>query len=531
VGTATAALAGVAILSLVLSFLGKKIGSIIQAIFGWSVTALFGRLPGRKQLAVSIALLVSIAWPVFLVGLFFPSVAGWVLAFLPIEKWVGPLAMRIVWGALAFLAPLLVGALAHWAAPATKGGLVRSLVNGYPLALGFFTAFIITVVTVPLVKIASILRGWDDQHVYLQPRVGRYDRVLRELAEACARAGLVPEIHEVPLSMALSTKALKVFAHGMVSPIVAEEVKCVRADGLELYLYPSDLLLRGTAEKVALVRAMLTRTDVDADAYLVGSAAGQCIQDELGRLIEMISLHENKKRDVGRTAGSRLVDIWNEMNHSKLPFEEWVMLESIARRVERRLVREKVGAELLPLDNENDDLEKIAAAANAELTVRNDPSGMPKKTRMPKNKRAHESQENFMAIEAMSPSERNPALLEEASTADLVREMFDESKELMRLEVALAKEEIKEELVQVRHAAIGLGIAAGASVLVLTLLAMALVFALGGTALAALAVAGGFLVVAGVAGYVGYGMLPKHPLEKTRHRLETDVNQLKEHIA
>lgn len=533
VGTAAAALARVAVISLLLSFIGKKIGSIIQAIFGWSVTALFGRLPGRKQLAVSIALLLSIAWPVFVVGLFFPAVAGWALAFLPIEKWIGPLALRIVWGALAFLAPLLVGGLTHWAAPSTKGGLLRSLVNGYPLAVGFFIAFVITVVTVPLVKIASIFRGWDDQHVYVQPRVGRYDAVLRELAEACARAGLVPEIDEVPTRMALSTKVLKFFAHGMVSPIVAEEVKCVRAEGLQMYLYPADLLVRGTAAKVALVRAMLTRTEVDADAYLVASEAGQCIQDELGRLIEMIARHEKKHRTVGRTAASRLVDIWNEMNQSKLPFDEWVMLESIARRVERRLIREKIGVEALPLDNEADELDAIATKANAELAVKNDalrdtrrgePWGMPKK-------RASEAQENLMAIEPMSPSERNPALLDEASTADLVREMMDEAKELVRLEVALAKEEAKEELAQVQHAAISLGIAAGASVIALCLLAVALVLALGGTVLAALAVAGGFLLIAGIAGYVGYGMLPKNPLERTRHRLENDVNQLKEHIA
>ncbi|MDB5214682.1 MAG: hypothetical protein JWO86_2609 [Myxococcaceae bacterium] len=512
-----------AVISLLLSFIGKKIGSIIQAIFGWSVTALFGRLPSKKQLAVSIALLVSIAWPVFVIGLFSPAVAGWALAFLPIEKWVGPLAMRIVWGALAFLAPLLVGGLTHWAAPSAKGGAAKALINGYPLAIGYFLAFIVTVVTVPLVKLASILRGWDDQHVYLQPRLGRYDRVLRELAEACARAGLVPEISEVPTSMALSTKALRLFASGVVSPIVAEQVKCIRTEGLELYLYPSDLLLRGKEENVALVRAMLTRTEVDADAYLVGSEAGQCIQDELGRLIEMIALHEKKHREVGGTAAARLVDIWHEMNESKLPFDEWIMLESIARRVERRLLREKVGPDSLPLDSEDDELDQIATQANAELATKNEPWGMPKK-------QASEAEENQMAID-VSPSERNPAMLEEASTADLVREAMDEAKELVRLEVALAKEEVKEELAQVQHAAISFGVAAGASVIVLCLLAVALVLALGGTALAALGVAGGFLAVAGVAGYLGYGMLPKHPLERTRHRLENDVNQLKEHIA
>ena len=514
---------GVAVISLLLSFLGKKLGSIIQAIFGWSVTALFGRLPGKKQVAVSVALLLSISWPVFLVGLFFPAVAGWVLAFAPVEQWVSPFVMRVIWGALAFVAPLLVGGLTYWAAPPTKGGFFRALLNGYPLALGFFIAFLITVVTVPLIKIGSLVRGWADEHVYVQPREGRYESVLRELAEACARAGVIPEIGDVPTSMSLSTNVLKTLARGMVSPIVAEQVKCVKGEGIQMYLYPSDLLLRGEPETVALVRAMITRTDLDADAYLVGSERGQCVQDELGRLIDVIKAHEKHGAMVGASASSRLVAIWHEMNEAKLPYEEWVILESIARRVERRLVRAHVGPEALPLDNENDELETIALKSNAELSAKYEPWGMPKKA-------PRRLEENVMAFD-VSPSERNPAMLEEASTADLVREAMEEAKELVRLEVELAKEEVKEELKQVERAAIGFGIAAAASVIVLCLLATALVFALGGTALAALAVAGGFLVAGLVAAWVGYGMLPKKPMEKTRHRLQNDVNQLKEHIA
>jgi uncharacterized membrane protein YqjE len=500
----------VAFLSLLLSFVGKKIGSIIQAIFGWSVTALFGRLAGKKQLAVSIALLLSIAWPIFVLGLFFPTVAGWVLAFLPIDRWTGPLALRVTWGSLALLAPLLVGGLTRWAAPSTKGGRLRSLLNGYPLALGFFVAFLLTVVTVPLIKLASIFRGWADEHVYVQPRAGRYEAVLRELAEACARAGLLPEITDVPLSMSLSTRALKLFARGTVSPIVAEQVRRVRADGLELYLYPSDLLLRGDPAKVALVRAMMTRTDVDKDAFLVESEVGQCLQDELGRLIEILASHESRHLQVGGTVARRLVEIWNEMNESKLPFADWVMLESISRRVERRLVCEGGGGGLLLLDREDDELDKIGGAANAA------PS--------------RGGKENVMVIEA-TPSERNPAQLEEASTADLVKEAMDEAKELVRLEVELAKEEVKEELRQIQRAGIGFAIALGSTLVALSLMAMALVLVLGGTPLVALGIAAGFLVISAIAGYAGYGMWPKVPLEKTRNRLQNDMNQLKEHIA
>lgn len=135
-----------------------------------------------------------------------------------------------------------------------------------------------------------------------------------------------------------------------------------------------------------------------------------------------------------------------------------------------------------------------------------------------------------MAIEVSSPVP-NPATPDEASTADLVREAVEEGRELVRLEVALAKEEMKIELKQLERAAISGGVAVAASLLSLSSLAVAVILAFGATVLAALLVALGFVVVAGAAGLAGYGMLPKVPLEKTRHRFETDLSQLKEHIA
>ncbi|HEY8075928.1 MAG TPA: hypothetical protein VIF62_17495, partial [Labilithrix sp.] len=116
-----------AILSALLSLISQKLGSLVQAIFGWSVSALFGRLSGKKQIAVTVALVLSIAWPVFVVGLALPGVAAWFLAFMPLHKWLGDVALRIIWGALALFSPLAVGALVHWAAPSKKGGVARSL--------------------------------------------------------------------------------------------------------------------------------------------------------------------------------------------------------------------------------------------------------------------------------------------------------------------------------------------------------------------------------------------------------------------
>jgi uncharacterized membrane protein YqjE len=194
------------------------------------------------------------------------------------------------------------------------------------------------------------------------------------------------------------------------------------------------------------------------------------------------------------------------MNESKLPFDEWVMLESIARRVERRLVLHAGGPEM-PLDGDDDGLANIADRANA--------NGERKK-------------EKTMAIQA-PPPERLP--LEEASTTDLIREVLDETKELVRLEVEMAKNEVRGEVAEAKQAAIGFGIAISMAILFLSALATTLVLALGGTVVAALGVAAAFMVAGGIAAYVAYSKLPKNPLGHTRRRVENDVKQLKEHIA
>jgi uncharacterized membrane protein YqjE len=121
--------------------------------------------------------------------------------------------------------------------------------------------------------------------------------------------------------------------------------------------------------------------------------------------------------------------------------------------------------------------------------------------------------------------------LEQASTGDLVREALDGAKELVRIEIELAKHEVKREIERAKKAAVGLGIALAAAVLVLCLLAVSIVLALGGTALAALLVAAVILAIGAVAAGAGYAVLPKKPMEQTRDRLKADVHQLKEHVA
>ncbi len=124
-----------------------------------------------------------------------------------------------------------------------------------------------------------------------------------------------------------------------------------------------------------------------------------------------------------------------------------------------------------------------------------------------------------------------PPKLEDSSVIDLVRAAVDDARELVRLEVALARGEVAAELRAMGRAALGFALALAAAVVALTMFTVAVVIALSAPAWSVAVAGASFLVGAMIAAAAGYGALPKNPLEQTRARLETDLRQIKENLA
>jgi uncharacterized membrane protein YqjE len=116
-------------------------------------------------------------------------------------------------------------------------------------------------------------------------------------------------------------------------------------------------------------------------------------------------------------------------------------------------------------------------------------------------------------------------------TSKLLRQTIDETKELVRLELALAREELSEDLQRLKVAAILGGVAIVLAMLTLSTLVVALVLAVGGTALGAVAVSVVLAAVCGVIALAAYKHVPRVPLERTRARLTSEVRQFEEHIV
>lgn len=122
------------------------------------------------------------------------------------------------------------------------------------------------------------------------------------------------------------------------------------------------------------------------------------------------------------------------------------------------------------------------------------------------------------------------SLPSEPSAAELVREALDETKQLVKLEVELAKVELKHDLADAKRAAIIFGVAAVAALIAAAMMFVALALAIFPGPVPAIVIGAVLLVAAATLGFVGYRKVPRKPLDRTRHRLETDVKVLKEGV-
>jgi len=143
-----------------------------------------------------------------------------------------------------------------------------------------------------------------------------------------------------------------------------------------------------------------------------------------------------------------------------------------------------------------------------------------------------------MDVHMITPSNDDKPIIREATSAvdelptgALLRQTLDEAKELVRLEVSLARDELREELLQLKTAAILFTIGVAVAIVALALFHVAIVIALGNTATAALAVAFSDVAAVALLGFLGYRKLPKAPLPRTRERLTSDVRELKQHLV
>lgn len=482
-----------ALLQALLVFLSRSSGKILNAVFGWAVTALFGRVRAKDRTRLTIVIGLAAVWPLLALGIVFPRVATLVLAFVPIPESVPSWTISLGWAALALVVPVIVGSSIASRARAgselvDESGFKRVL-RGFPVTLAL--AFLLMFVTVPFVRISTILRRWTESHVTLVSEGRAYHEVAALLLHSYGEHGLEVELAKPPWYMKAPTAILLKIGGKAFKGFVPEQLHYLSGKNLRVALYPNDLMLRGSAENVAWAQGLAAEATAHSRAYQTGDPRAQEIEREIRRVWDAFETHP-RAHERSAVLRSRLNAIATEISECHIKYEEWQVLYRKALQLSRAIEGRR------PLLSKNVEVEMEEVE------------------------------------EVRMPRPGVPVPLELLSVRALVGDITTKVTQLAKKEIELAKTELKADLKQEVAMAAGLGIAGVCALITVNLLCVAAVLGLA-TVMpgwgAAFVVAGIVLAIGTIAGFVGWAKRVKEPLQATRRSIKEDVQWTREKIA
>src|SRR5438874_10721463 len=103
------------VLQALIAAIFRSLGRILNTAFGWATILLFGKVPASRQVYLSITTFGSVIWLFVALGIAFPRLAAFMLAFVTLPAWFNDNWIRLVMLASAILIPPIVGVLSMWA--------------------------------------------------------------------------------------------------------------------------------------------------------------------------------------------------------------------------------------------------------------------------------------------------------------------------------------------------------------------------------------------------------------------------------
>jgi len=312
------------------SFIGRTAGKLLNAIFGWAVIALFGRTSPRQQTIFSGVVAMAAAWPLLLLGIAVPRIATFLLAFIPLTKAVSSGVLRAVWIALALLVPLVVGFVIA-ARSRGRTSLAARIARGFPVTIGLAAAFLFLFVTVPLLRIASALKGRSDEHVPLITEGDEYPKAASKIDGILRRFGIQARRRPPAWWAATPSRILARLGRGAFRSYVPETLAFWQGEGIQIALYPSDILVRGDAKKAAWTHGLLAESFASGPGLQSFDPEAQRIEREAQRVWRVYEENPRAHRN-SRILISRLQDLASDLAALNVPYEQWqVVYREIAQ--------------------------------------------------------------------------------------------------------------------------------------------------------------------------------------------------------
>ncbi len=355
-----------AILAGLIGIVGRFAGKALTTLLGWASTLLFGKVPADKQLIVVLITFGSIAWLALVAGVIVPDAGTFLLGFVPVPDWLPDWVVRLAMLGAAIVLPLIIGAATLMLGSATERGTPREIagtvLRGYPLAALLALSLGLLALIAAGRKIRSLAKRWSDAHVPIIVKPGCYDSVLVDLESALDQAGLSVSRRDAPKVLALPGRILGRVAGRGVMRLVPERLVQLTGDQLEIGVYPSDLSVSGTKERVARARAALASRLTATDVYLTTTAESQHVED---RLTGLAGRPPTAGGELPADVARELADIDALLAKLEVPYDEWEVLYRMRLQVERDLRAGKPVGEAFPAPRAVTGASSVEAGATA----------------------------------------------------------------------------------------------------------------------------------------------------------------------
>ena len=321
-----------AVITGLIGLLARFAGRVLNTTLGWATILLFGKVAERRQTLLLVIVLASLAWIAAVVGILVPQVGVLLIAAIPVPDFVDVGWVRLGMLAVALALPLLIGLGAAFVTRGQHRAGARELLTDVLRGYAFTCVLALTIVVLGSVatvrKLRSLARRWDDAHVPVIVKPGAYEEVLARLRQILRAAGLDLQLKPAPTIMSAPAQVLNRVAGRALGELVPDELQVLTSPELDVLVYPSDLAISGTKQKVALARATIAAGLTRVPAYLTTTAEAQAVEDRIQELAAADGADLQAWLEQLQGLDEQLVSL-------TVPFDEWETLYRQRLQVER----------------------------------------------------------------------------------------------------------------------------------------------------------------------------------------------------
>jgi hypothetical protein len=294
---------------------------------GWAVGALFGQTTRREGLFLSLIVVAAVAWPILLVGIAAPKLAVQMIALVPLPDGVSSWAVRLGWIGLALLIPLGVGVAVSVETPAMmrRGSAVLRVLRGFPITLGLASAFAIIFISVPIMRLAALVRRQKSADIPLIMSASAYHEVAAKICEVLNRQGLSLNPAEPGWWVSAPMRLLTWLGGESLRSHVPNRFAHFVAHDLTLTLYPSGLVMRGSPARLTWAHGLVAEAVVHTEGLQTIDPKAQALEQRLRPLWRSYDLDPVGGASNGDLA-RQLEHITRELRTLEVDWDDWQVL-------------------------------------------------------------------------------------------------------------------------------------------------------------------------------------------------------------